>query len=1769
MDVIRSWFEVPAIAHFFHVFKNSFGLIEFDIEDFEDALFLDSAENCSSFLPDLVVQLLRGLYKTKDGLQITIENYSHYLQDLLEFRYAGRHNPVKDGDFKAITTREKVEVLYDMCNWRLEPEDVVELTKDLEAEEMRVMPVGFDEEGHQYWYFYGTRLYQEKCLNDNIADMSELSESEEKPKAQLKTKKKRGKKRKFLRKTKSGRSVKPRMEFNRESSEEDEENEEVEEKEHENESESETQSANVNLDEKPVLQPQEDNEWTLVCSTVQEWADIVEKFSNTKHKSEKVLLKGLRELNTVMPDIFVEKEKALQNKLLEMAPRRSSDRIHIKMQVREDEHRKKEQKRLLKSEMKAREAEKRLKELEKEKQKEREKRYLERERNLELRAKRAKQREEMKEVQTDPELAKQIRVKQTQSAASSFKFDLEGEEDDQFIAMEKVLEVMKDHDDSWPFLEPVDAAEAPNYYEFIKNPMDLSKIAEKIENKTYKDESEFANDVYLMLDNCEMYNGTLSPFTKLAGKIKKVFEKQMKKEFPPEMDSNDEMYVEEVAPQRKKLKQEKEKKTKSPKEAKPKKVKLESLAVFKRNNAILTPEFAHAQILQAQAQLLHKTQTDATVSQLLNKFGIPAEVLAKLTPAQMQTLMMQLRSGKLRAPGKSPKPVSTENLTPIGKPKVLKTISPKPVLSKPAGSLRMIAPKREHLSISQFIRANTTPSPGLKIDSPNTLSFRQVAQNGSLRFMATQNTPRSANFTFPSTTKLPSLHSIPPSKALPNPLFPVTAKSNAQQKTKPATSVNIAKPILNITNRPPSTLNTSTLRQQSVPGQFSQPNSNLSNTSTTPTIKPLTTSAVALRAMGVPILNQANVRYIGQPNGQLQKILYLPTQAVNKSRAVITQPLLRTQSIPVQRFITPANAFRATSPQTQQTNIPKPVFINSHQPNGPLKVASSQVLQRSISAVAQSAKESVFVKPKEEAAIPSKQNMHGLKKAVQQVAAVTNINAKLQNHLQNRNSHVPVSTIKKEATLLPEQSKPLLYKLPLNMVQVAVKPTINSPITPKTSQTATTHSTTSCPRTVATTLILSPIRAVKPVNQIPLVKGAIPASVAVNQPGISFILTSTGLVSVSLPASANKKSQATKQTIPTQNIITSNAPARLLQKGFALPLTPPAPGTAPPKGFLVPTTQGTAPPKGFLVPNTCGSAPTKAFLVPSSQSTTPPKGFFVPTTQGTTLPKGFLIPVTKGMTLTNNPAQRTITVAITQSTNSINKPQLSTQPVKLVTQGIASTAQLMLSSNNRTSLQPIAQKYNQPASLLNSFPQQVLVNNLKSQLLYNQPNVSTNHQHLQTKDVKPLPTTQQLKKIQLPTQPVTQFQKIRSPSATSSASVSNIAPPPPKQVKLEPSTSSQPVTPAVTFKTEAATTSIGTVSTTVKSETGTPSLFQTTDKKDISPEKLRDAETLLGLINPTLHASVKTDTSSTPTKSDPIHPRPSLNNTSTSSTQKPSLGTTPLLTMTIPSSPTSDKNQLKIQLPNFQKYISTEPQQAKMIISQPQQTSKSLQQLSSFKQQTQREQFSTANQQTSNSLQQLSSFKQQTQREQFSTANQQTFNSLQQLSSFKQQTPMSREQFSTANQQTSNSLRQLSDIPKSPAQMNLTPQQLQTLLKINESLPPALQKELAASFNTNKNIVQQKSQTTAKQFQPAQQRLAPFIQNLQQQQGKSLTTSKPPQQQSKQPTTSKPPQQQQQQESQKMVVDANQLIKLQQEGKVLVTPNGQMFLVANNNPTQK
>lgn len=44
-----------------------------------------------------------------------------------------------------------------------------------------------------------------------------------------------------------------------------------------------------------------------------------------------------------------------------------------------------------------------------------------------------------------------------------------------------MLNLMKEQDDAWPFLEPVGKKEFPEYYKVIKKPMDFQTMRIKVE----------------------------------------------------------------------------------------------------------------------------------------------------------------------------------------------------------------------------------------------------------------------------------------------------------------------------------------------------------------------------------------------------------------------------------------------------------------------------------------------------------------------------------------------------------------------------------------------------------------------------------------------------------------------------------------------------------------------------------------------------------------------------------------------------------------------------------------------------------------------------------------------------------------------------------------------------------------------------------------------------------------------------------------------------------------------------------------------------------------------------------------------------------------------------------------------------------------------------------------------------------------------------------------------------------------------------------------
>ncbi|KAL9940700.1 hypothetical protein V8E36_000188 [Tilletia maclaganii] len=87
--------------------------------------------------------------------------------------------------------------------------------------------------------------------------------------------------------------------------------------------------------------------------------------------------------------------------------------------------------------------------------------------------------------------------------------------------MRHVLIEMGNHASSWPFLNPVNGEEVPDYYDVIKSPMDLSTMENKLEMNQYASIDDLVVDAQLIFDNCRRYNPAQSPYAKCANKLEK------------------------------------------------------------------------------------------------------------------------------------------------------------------------------------------------------------------------------------------------------------------------------------------------------------------------------------------------------------------------------------------------------------------------------------------------------------------------------------------------------------------------------------------------------------------------------------------------------------------------------------------------------------------------------------------------------------------------------------------------------------------------------------------------------------------------------------------------------------------------------------------------------------------------------------------------------------------------------------------------------------------------------------------------------------------------------------------------------------------------------------------------------------------------------------------------------------------------------------------------------------------------------------------------
>lgn len=303
---LQSWPEVPSIAHFCSLFRHAFDLLEFDIQEFEESLLLMGTEDDAlQLVPRLVIKLVQGCSPTFTR-NINTDNFNTYLRRLV---LSKRDDCEEDGvqfgldcsalvdqdvDFVDLGLRDRVRILQKLCEFRLDANDVFDKLKNLDADSLRVDPLGVDHDGVTYWYFYGTRLYREDPLP------KESKEERKKRKEREKKKKKKDKKDKKKKKKKHRDSVSSDEEVS-----------------------------------SPLVP-----KWSVACLTLQDWEELAQKYSQSKRKTDVELHDTLSE--SFLPEIkkmFAEKEREERRRLLMLEPKRTSTRIEKKKKEQEEKDR--------------------------------------------------------------------------------------------------------------------------------------------------------------------------------------------------------------------------------------------------------------------------------------------------------------------------------------------------------------------------------------------------------------------------------------------------------------------------------------------------------------------------------------------------------------------------------------------------------------------------------------------------------------------------------------------------------------------------------------------------------------------------------------------------------------------------------------------------------------------------------------------------------------------------------------------------------------------------------------------------------------------------------------------------------------------------------------------------------------------------------------------------------------------------------------------------------------------------------------------------------------------------------------------------------------------------------------------------------------------------------------------------------------------------------------------------------------------------------------
>ncbi|KAL4226662.1 Histone acetyltransferase kat2b [Mactra antiquata] len=91
-----------------------------------------------------------------------------------------------------------------------------------------------------------------------------------------------------------------------------------------------------------------------------------------------------------------------------------------------------------------------------------------------------------------------------------------------------MLQHCKTHASAWPFLKPVEKSEAPDYYDYIKFPMDLRTMTDRLKNRYYVHKKLFVSDMTRIFTNCRSYNKPDTEYYKCANTMERFFNNKLK-----------------------------------------------------------------------------------------------------------------------------------------------------------------------------------------------------------------------------------------------------------------------------------------------------------------------------------------------------------------------------------------------------------------------------------------------------------------------------------------------------------------------------------------------------------------------------------------------------------------------------------------------------------------------------------------------------------------------------------------------------------------------------------------------------------------------------------------------------------------------------------------------------------------------------------------------------------------------------------------------------------------------------------------------------------------------------------------------------------------------------------------------------------------------------------------------------------------------------------------------------------------------------------------